>query len=176
MIKYYFERTYPYIVTFIVLICIKKRGITFVDDYNFDKALTAVITLDAIVIGFMGALMPIILSMKNESKFVKYVFEKDSNELFKKYLKITVITGILNAGITVFLYLENSFKSDYFVSIMEIIWVMSLILFLMLTLRSMEYMITLFFSKDESILFKNEEEIKINKEYEIDETKEHYSK
>lgn len=175
MIKYYFERGYPYIITIGILICIKYMDITFVNDCNFDKALTAVITLDAIVIGFMGALMPIILSMKNDSKFVKYVFEKDNKELFKKYLKITVITGIINASITVFLYLKNSFGSTLFVSIMEIFWIASLILFLMLTLRSMEYMITLFFSKDESIL-SEDEEYKVNEENQINESKDYYSK
>ncbi|OLS03302.1 hypothetical protein [Tissierella creatinophila] len=111
--------------------------------------LDGTISLVSIIIGFMGAIMPIILSMKNESKFVRYIFEKDTDELFKKYLKTTVKVGLLNAGFTLSMYLRDSILKLNIKNFIYYIWMFSIILFIFLTMRSMSYMITIFFAKDE---------------------------
>lgn len=48
--------------------------------------------------------------MKNESKFVKYIFEKDKNKLFMKYMKITLISGLWTITISVLLYFRECFS------------------------------------------------------------------
>lgn len=155
-IKYYIERTYPYIFSIIAVVLIRYFNINFLADTSLNNALDGVVNLDSIIIGFMGAIMPIILSMKNESKFVKYVFEKDKEELFKQYLKMTIKIGIINVGLTILMYLRNSILNIYMNNLLYYGWLFSIILFLLLTMRSMSYMITLFFSKDE-LDFQNKE-------------------
>ena len=71
---------------------------------NFNDALDGGATVVALIIGFLGAILPVILGMKNESKFVKYVFEKDKKRLFKKYIKATIITGLVSLCLTIIMY------------------------------------------------------------------------
>lgn len=159
--KYYKERTYPYILSIISIFLIRHFNIDFLANKDFNNALDGVVNLDSIIIGFMGAIMPIILSMKNESKFVKYVFEKDKEELFKKYLKITIKIGIINAGLTILMYLRDSIVNVFINNLLYYSWIFSIVLFLLLTMRSMNYMITLFFSKDD-FSFENPETVHEN--------------
>ncbi|HDK7140064.1 TPA: hypothetical protein PTV74_003944 [Clostridium botulinum] len=146
--KYFIERLYPYLISIGIISLIISFNLDFLSDKNFNNVLDGVINLVSIIIGFMGAMMPIILSMKNESKFVKYVFEKDTEELFKKYLKVTIKVGIINAGLTLLMYLKDSIVNIFMKYALYYAWMFSIILFLFLTMRSMSYMITLFFSKD----------------------------
>jgi Na+-driven multidrug efflux pump len=111
--------------------------------------LDGTISLVSIIIGFMGAIMPIILSMKNESKFVRYVFERDTEELFKKYLKITIKVGLTNAGLTLVMFLHESFVNQFARLFIFYSWFITIMLFILLTMRSMSYMITIFFDKDD---------------------------
>ena len=147
-VKYHIERIYPYLISVIIISVIIFFKLDFLSNKNFNNVLDGVINLVSIIIGFMGAMMPIILSMKNESKFVKYVFEKDTEELFKKYLKVTIKVGLTNAGLTLLMYLKDSIVNTFMKYILYYAWMFSIILFLFLTMRSMSYMITLFFSKD----------------------------
>ena len=131
--KYYLERLYPYLFSIILVLIIRLYNIDFANNALFNNALDAVVNLDSIIIGFMGAIMPVILSMKNESKFVKYVFEMDKEELFKKYLKITIIIGIINAGLSILMYLRNSLINTVVKNFAYNSWLFSIILFLFLT-------------------------------------------
>jgi len=147
-IKYYIERTYPYIFSFILILLYNFYEVNFLINDNLSNALNGVISFDAIVIGFLGAIMPVILSMKNESKLVKYVFENDKKDLFKKYLYITIKLGVLNVIFSLTLYLNSSFKSEVFICFVVNLWLFTLTSFMFSTMRSMGHMITLLFSKD----------------------------
>lgn len=81
--KYYYERFSPYVFSFVVVLILYKKNINFIENVNMDNALDGVNTLGALIIGFLGAILPVILGMKNESKMVKYVFEKDSEKLLR---------------------------------------------------------------------------------------------
>lgn len=75
---YYWEKYYPYAAFACVLIIVYTNKINFIDNENLPDALDSVNTICSLIIGFLGAILPVILGMKNESKIVKYVFEKDS--------------------------------------------------------------------------------------------------
>lgn len=95
--RYYFERIYPYGIAIIAAVVLQRVATGVMNDDNFNDLINGLVTFDSIVIGFFGAIMPVILSMKNESKFVKYVFEKDVDGLFSKYLKVTLFSGLCSA-------------------------------------------------------------------------------
>ena len=138
-----------YIIALIATITCEYIGFNMmVDEEGFTELLNGLITLDSIIIGFLGAVMPVILSMKNESKFVKYVFEKDEENLFCKYLKITLLLGICNVVFCLVLQVRKTILIEYRL-MCYYAWIFFTIVFLMATYRSVSYMIALIFSKDE---------------------------
>lgn len=147
-IRYYLERLYPYLISGFVLIIVHMWHIDFTDNTDLKEVLNGIVTLDSIILGFLGAIMPVILSMKNESKFVKYVFQKDKQHLFVKYLKITVLTGIVNAVISLSMHLRGN-MSDNIRKVVYYSWIFTTLLFVILTYRCMSHMITLVFKTDE---------------------------
>lgn len=172
-LAYYIERTYPYAIALIIvsITCFKK--VSFVNDLNMNSALDGVNTTAALIIGFLGAILPVILGMKNESKIVKYVFESDSHRLFLKYIKSTIMTGLLLVAITVSLYFRNNFDKQ-FRNLCFYFWLFLLILFLVCTYRSLSNMLNLIFAKDSELnkgqrlgnsQHKTEEEKEIEKKY-----------
>lgn len=168
-IRYYIERIYPYFIAFVIGFIMQKNNINLIDDENMNEALNAVNTITTLIIGFLGAILPVILGMKNESKIVKYVFEKDSHKLFLKYIKSTIIVGLFLVGITVLLYFRNNFNPDLKKNSFYI-WMFMLILFLMCTYRSLSNMLNLIFSRDSDLesYSKGNSIEKTNKEKELE--------
>lgn len=149
-VKYILERVYPYLVACIIVIIVHSNKINFVLNDKLPNALDGVNTMAALIIGFLGGILPVILGMKNESKFVKYVFEKDTEKLFLKYIKSTIVIGICLVAITISLY----FVDDYCGKIKNIIfytWIFFIITFLLCTYRSLSNMLNLIFTGDEEL-------------------------
>ena len=152
-IKYYFERGYPYIISVITFVLLYRYNINFMSNHNFNDAIDGISTISSLIIGFLGAILPVILGMKNESKFVKYVFENDKNKLFLKYIKEDIVFGLLTLFISFVLYFkdETIFTDikDYFFCF----WFALIILFLLLTYRCLSKMLSLIFSSDNELIF-----------------------
>lgn len=155
--KYLIERLSPYLVAIIVVGLCRFYKFNMMDDKNYKELLNGLVTLDSIIIGFLGTVMPVILSMKNESKFVRYVFEKDKNNLFCKYLKVTILLGIINVVFSLLMHVRCTMvvplrmKSYYG-------WIFVSTAFLVATYRSMSYMISLIFTRDSEDLEKGDVE------------------
>lgn len=146
--KYYVERIYPYGIAIIMAVILQRVATGIMNDNNFNDLINDLVTFDSIVIGFFGAIMPVILSMKNESKFVKYVFEKDEKGLFSKYLKVTLFSGLCSAVLSLSLYTRDVFAHKEIKHLLYTAWIFATTLFLTATYRSLSHMITLVFEKD----------------------------
>ena len=146
-IGYCWERAYPYVFALVCVILSWKKNILLTDNTDFYKVLDGIIMLSSIIIGFLGAIMPVILSMKNESKFVKYVFEKDNKNLFANYLKVTVLLGLFDAALSLLMNVRSSFGAT-FQKNLYYAWLWTTIAFMVSTYRSMSHMISLIFAKD----------------------------
>ena len=149
-IGYLVEQLYPYIGASIVAFFAYKKDINITADTGYVELLNGLVTLDSRIIGFLGAMIPVILSMKNDSKFVRYVFQNDKDSLFSKYMKATIFWGLCNAAISLLLHVKDSFKPKS-IEVLFYVWVFVTITFLLATYRSMSHMITLVFRKDESL-------------------------
>ncbi len=165
----FIERMYPYICGAAVYAVLRKYGTQILLSENLGETLNGIITVDSIIIGFLGAIMPVILSMKNESKFVKYVFEKDENNLFSKYLKETIFWGLISAASSICIHVRDC-MGDVVGSIFFAIAVFSFVSFMCATYRSMSHMITMLFKKDKNNdkpnhRNKSEREIELEKIY-----------
>ena len=154
-LRYYFERGYPYIISAITFKLLYRYKINFITNNNFNNAIDGISTIASLIIGFLGAILPVILGMKNESKFVKYVFENDTNKLFLKYIKEDIAFGLLTLFVSVVLYFKDE---SIFINIKAYIfylWTSLIVLFLLLTYRCLSKMLTLIFSSDNDLAPRN---------------------
>lgn len=147
--KYILERSYPYILAILATLAFQRVAEGVMENANFEDALGGLVTLDSIIIGFFGAIMPVVISMKNESKLVKYVFENDKKGLFSKYLKITIFSGLISAILSLSMYVRESFSHPNTKVYLYKGWIFFTVLFIATTYRSLSYMILLMFSKDD---------------------------
>lgn len=145
----YLERAYPYVISGIACFIMHKMDFVFVENTNLNSLIDGIVTMESIVIGLIGAIIPVILSMKNESKFVKYVFENDEERLFRKYLTSTIGVGLLSMAFSLALYIRSEYSAEV-LKWMYFLWLYLIILFLILTYRSMRYMIIIIFTPDMS--------------------------
>ncbi len=147
LLGYYFERGYPYIISAIVSWILFHLKIDIRTDGNYTELLNGLVNLESIIIGFIGAIMPAVLSMRNESKFVRYVFERDKRGLFGKYVKSTILVGLISASSSLIMQVRESMSDEISNNVYHF-WIFISILFLILTYRSMSHMTSLIFAKD----------------------------
>lgn len=151
-IRYYRERSYPYLISIIVFILLYKYKINFISNRNFNDAIDGISTISSLIIGFLGAILPVILGMKNESKFVKYVFENDTNKLFLKYIKENIVFGLLTLFVSFMLYFKEEIIFQNVKCYLFYFWSSLIILFLILTYRCLSKMLSLIFSSDNELV------------------------
>ena len=151
-IRYYRERSYPYLISIIVFILLYKYKINFISNRNFNDAIDGISTISSLIIGFLGAILPVILGMKNESKFVKYVFENDTNKLFLKYIKENIVFGLLTLFVSFMLYFKEEIIFQNVKCYLFYFWSSLIILFLILTYRCLSKMLRLIFSSDNELV------------------------
>lgn len=151
MILYWLERIYPYVGAGIVAImfCIFKFDPLKSD--NINEIIDGIVTLDSIIIGFIGAIIPVILSMKNESKLVRYVFDRDKDNLFRKYLSSTICVGLVDVSVSLAVYMRDIIDSKLGIPCLRFLFIFCFVLFLLCTYRSMACMLKLLFSDDKQI-------------------------
>lgn len=146
---YIWERAYPYIISFCVTLFLEFKAFHPIQSEKIDLLIDGIVTLDSIIIGFLGAIIPIVLSMKNESKLVKYVFEKDRKGLFKKYITETIAYGLIDICISLTVYLNDIIDGKNVKQILEFIFIYTFFAFMLSTYRCMTCIIKLIFSSDE---------------------------
>lgn len=147
-IKKNIELFYPYILPIGITVPIALIHTNFLESENLNSALEAIITVSSLIIGFLGAILPVIMSMKNDSKIVKYVFEKDKEQLFLKYIQQTLLMGILVIMVALSIFIRDQYVGTSYYKYALYIIVYFLCAFLLCTYRSIDNMLDLIFSKD----------------------------
>lgn len=154
-LRYYAERIAPYVISLIAPVVLWRCDVNYIENSNFNDAIDGVNTVAALIIGFLGAMLPVILGMKNESKFVQYVFEKDKNKLFLKYIKSNLLTGLLLVVLSISLYFRDDFKQNIKL-VAFYVWVYMCFLFFSCTYRSLSNMLELVFTDDKIFQVQNQ--------------------
>ena len=151
------ERIYPYFIATIstLLIWIFCK-IDFFASKNLNDALTAIITVTSIIIGFMGAILPVILSMKNDSKVVQYVFQKDKRKLFLEYIKTALGIGMALIIVSIVSYFKDQFISACFYKLWQCVIIFMLVCFLCATYRCLKNILNLIFKTDDDLMLPDE--------------------
>ena len=164
------EMLYPYVLSVVIFVLFKFVKNSLYQSKNINDALDAVITVSSLIIGFLGAVLPVIMSMKNDSILVKYVFK---DKLFLKYIKQTLIVGVLVIIVSVTVYFRDQYKDTWYEKWNIPILVYMLSCFLLCTYRCFSNMLNLIFmndvelfSDDDSFRRKTTSELEFEKECE----------
>ncbi len=145
------EMFYPYIISILPVVGIKTSGLNLISSANLNDALEAVITVSSLIIGFIGAVLPVIMSMKNDSKIVRCVFERDKDKLFLRYIKQTIMVGVLLILFAVSVYFRDQFVGSKYEKWCIGVVCYTLAAFLLCTYRCLSNMLNLIFSNDSVI-------------------------
>lgn len=148
---YAWERSYPHIIAMVITITLTGISFNPIKSKQIDSLVEGIVTLDSIIIGFIGAIIPVILSMKNESKLVQYVFDRDKDGLFKKYISETIGYGLIDACVSLSIYTRDVIENTCILKILDFLFIYLLLLFLLSTYRGMACMLKLIFSNDKNI-------------------------
>lgn len=170
--KYNIERCYPYVIALLLVLILIIFRIDFTQSKELTNALDSINTISALIIGFLGTMLPILLGLKNESKFVEQVFKKDNNKLFFKYINSTIMSGLILVFITVIMYFIKDFCNVCLEKFLFYIWVYFVLLFLLCTYRSLSCILNLFFINESDMinpLYSNNNSEKTEEEKEFEE-------
>ncbi len=157
--KKIYEKYYPVIGGVVVAVIFGRCDINLIESENISDALNASITIASIVIGFLGAILPVILGMRNDSAFVRYIFELDKEKMFLKYIKRTIVSSVISIIISMMLFFRDMYENRFIYDYIFYIWIGFMIYLLLCTYRSVSNMMELVFSTDESVpeYFKSED-------------------
>lgn len=107
--KLVIERSYPYIMGVVPCLVAKCFNINLSASERLDNALNGIITMASLIICFLGAILPLILTARTDSKVVENVFRYDTNGLFFKYVKESVTVGLLLVIACIVTYFRDDF-------------------------------------------------------------------
>jgi hypothetical protein len=74
---------------------------------NFNKLLDGTVVFSSVIIGFLGVVLAILLSIRND-EIVKYIFNRKERTLLLEYFNHALISGFATIVITISLYFQNS--------------------------------------------------------------------
>lgn len=91
-ISYYLEIWYPYIISILPL-CILKLYLSGYNIKNLKDIFSIFITVDTLMIGFIGTVVSILMSLKFDNKLIKEILKDDR---FKIYTRQSLAVGFFS--------------------------------------------------------------------------------
>ncbi|WP_010502848.1 hypothetical protein [Paenibacillus elgii] len=144
----YFGWLYPLLLALIILAVAYKFGFNSKVKY-FDKVLDGSITFSSIVVGFLGALLGILISIR-DSSIVKAIFETNEKKTLKLYFQETFIIGFAVVIFSCTMHVmrdESSVVTDWLFTA----WILVAAWFIPSTYRIVSILMSVFFSSNISI-------------------------
>ncbi|MFD1708930.1 hypothetical protein ACFSCZ_19895 [Siminovitchia sediminis] len=143
----FFHKTYPFFIGCLV------SGILFWlnIDYripNFEKVLDNATIFSSIVVGFLGALLGILVSIK-DAEIVATIFETEEKHTLKSYFNETFLLGIIVVLFSSLMQVLRSYENSTTL-IMFHLWVLISIWFIPSTYRIVNILMSVFFKVNNS--------------------------
>ncbi|MFR8813039.1 MAG: hypothetical protein ACLVFG_04970 [Lachnospiraceae bacterium] len=166
--KYALERSYPYWVSGIIVLECYKLSYNWAGSSNMPNAIEGIITVATLIIGFIGAMLPVLLSTQKDSEFVKDVLTNDKKHLMLKYLKAMLLTGLLLIVFSVMMNFSQEIEGGFLDKYGFYVWIFLVSCFVLTTYRCISRMLRLVFEDGVKIQGKNKtiEKTEREKKYE----------
>lgn len=141
------ERTWPYVVALGITTIWFMFGYNMANSERYDNALDSTLNMCAILLGFISAMFPVILSLRKEGNYVDKIV-KLGGGLLKSYYVETIISGFLLIIIVTISY----FRMDARECIKDILfytWLFCVMEFVCCSVRCMYFLIRLILPKNQ---------------------------
>lgn len=140
MVKF-IERTHPYLIAFCVTALWFFFGKDLTQSNGFDNALDSMSTMCSILLGFVAAILPVVLSLRTKGNYIDKVIVNGGG-LLRSYCVESIISGFILIAVNTL----NYFRFDTRVLIKLILfylWVFCVTVFIFCSIRSMYFLIRL---------------------------------
>jgi hypothetical protein len=143
----FLERTWPYILAVSVVILWFVVGYNMADSQGYNNALDSTSNMCAILLGFVAAMFPVVLSLRRQGNYVDKVVEY-GGDLLKSYYVETIISGVFLIMIVTVSY----FRIDARVQIKDALfyaWLFCVTTFLSCSIRCTYFLFRFMLPKEE---------------------------
>lgn len=130
MVKF-IERTHPYLIAFCVTALWLFFGKDLTQSNGFDNALDSMSTMCSILLGFVAAILPVVLSLRTKGNYIDKVIVNGGG-LLRSYCVESIISGFILIATRVLIKL-----------ILFYLWVFCVTVFIFCSIRSMYFLIRL---------------------------------
>lgn len=161
----FIERIYPYFIALSVTILWWLYGYDLSISRGFDSALESTSTMCSILLGFIVAILPVVLSLRTKGSYVDKVLENGGG-LLKSYCVQTFVCGFILIIINTFSYFRFDTRHQIRV-ILFYTWIFFVTVFVLCCIRCIYFLIRLILPKEdiESIPEESEAEKKYKQDY-----------
>lgn len=133
----------PYIISLIFLV------IAFLLDWtykfnNYEKLLDSIITFSSIILGFIGVLLGILITIK-DTKIMKGIYENNYQNSLKNYFYESIFFGFIVVVISTVMYLSIDYQYKIFVFY---IWLFVISMFLLSSFRLITTLMEILFKSN----------------------------
>lgn len=142
------ESGYPYIGGIVAFFMLWWFKIDLSISPGLDNALNGIITMASLIICFLGAVLPLIVTARTDSRVVDEVFRLDINGLFFKYIKESVRVGLILVIACIVTYFRSEFSCKVAQKLLVYIDAYLLIVFLLCAFRSYSFIFRIMKLKD----------------------------
>ncbi len=145
-----FERMYPILIALILTPIAMYYDINYICNREINDALNGILTITTLIIGFWGAVFPVVLNAKNDSEVVKKLFDKDKKGLYSEYMRVMLLSGVILIMVTLSIFFRDSYKNTFYYNHVFYLLIFFFVLFMSTTFRCIHITISLVFL-DESL-------------------------
>lgn len=146
-IELWWEKLYPHIFGAVIVVLLSAIGFSPMKSSGINHLIDGIVMLDFIMIGLIGAMIPVVLSRK--TKFVTYVFENDRKGLFKRYAAETICYGLASVSIALLGYMKDAINHKFVKFILAKLLIYFFVVFITSTYRTRMW--KLIFSRDKDL-------------------------
>lgn len=146
------ESKLPFFVSIVVTFALLILRPNVLESEHLEDALTAMITTASLIIGFIGAVLPVVISLKNESALIRYILDHDTSMLFYRYTKAAVFYGILLIVFAIAAFFHDLYCNTVLNVIVSFMVIFSFFMFILTALRCLLFMLkAAFYSSNKNL-------------------------
>lgn len=143
------ERTWPYIAAFLFVTIWYFVGYDLSGSDGYNGALEASASMCSILLGFVAAIFPVVLSLRSDGNYVDTVI-RQGGDLLKSYNVEVVVSGFVLILVVIFNYFRNDARS-YIKTLMFFMWLFCVVLFVGCCARCMYFLFRLVLKPDDKM-------------------------
>lgn len=125
--------------------------INWITNEDINHIAEVAITAASILVGLIGALIPILTGMRDTTKYIRLVMNTDGGKLLKKYSEKAILTGLIFIVVCLFVMFNKSYDRTFIYNKVFYIWLFTGFIFLTNSFRCLNFTLKLMYNTNESV-------------------------